>query len=277
MEYSTDVAQFGNGLRTMAAGMADGLSTVAGRAAAHVRGGDSPGSSSCGGGSQPSISGATYAGISHGLQTVSRAAIIGLAAGGAIYGAWRFGPTIYRSWRRHVAVSRVTDGSYLTAGQQEAFDLLKSCVTGTFDEGEVYDIDNTAVPPAAQPAAGDGANQNTPAPRVYSNPYKGDSSRLRPNRSFWVFLAATARARFGLLHATPANRAMVYQWCVREAQSLTATSRQPTGSIRADHLRRFVPMVVLSVFVKSTEDLDLEVVESLLNDMGRLKSGTESW
>nr|WRQ65438.1 hypothetical protein [Tolivirales sp.] len=277
MEYGTDIAQIGDGVRSLAAGVADGISTLAGRAAASVKGGSGPGNGSGCGGPQPSASGAAYAGVCDGLKTISRAAIIGVAAGTALYGAWRLGPTIYRSWRRHVAVSRINDRSNWSAPKQEAYDTLKACVTGSLDEGEVYDTEPSTNPPPAQPPAGAGPNPAPAPPRLFINPYKGDSSRLRANRSFWVFLAASARARFGLLHATPANRAMVYQWCIREAQSLTATSRQPTGSIRADHLRRYVPLVVLSVFVKSEEDIALEAVESMLNDIGVLKTTEESW
>jgi len=219
------------------------------------------------------------------LGATGAAAITGFVACAAWHGAKR----AYRLWRRRAARVVLADSDNLPPRLLDQQQLIEGCVRGVHSEEDILvpsdgedeeQADNGApqgnapvdpppgvnVPlPPAQPA-----RQRRPR-RTYVDPYKGDPHRLAPHRSFWIRLAAEARARWGRISRTPANVDIVYQWCFREAQRLTSRPDQPEGSIRKEHLSLYLRTVVESVFVISSEEEALDDLVKMLGKAGKIR------
>lgn len=214
----------------------------------------------------------------------------GIAIGGAALLAYAGGRCCARLaglWRRRRALSKLGDRRGVAPGVCAAIDFATACVNGVYEEEDIVDVEQWEEEDAAPGAAGGAAGANAggeaqaaapPAPRrqrrrVYLNPYKGDFHRASVHQSFWVSLAAAARSRWGRIQRTTLNVEAVYQWCRREALTMTATRLQPGGSIRHEHLNRYLPMVVESVFVISTPEIDLDEAVRLIAAAGRVRGG----
>lgn len=215
----------------------------------------------------PRVGRALSKGVEEGVRGTAKY-IAGAAVCAAVgAGLYAYGPSLYRWYLRKRATARILDPDSLTAGQAEALELVRDCVTSDAPADELVDQHVT-------PAPEEGGE---PVMTPFINPYKGDRRPTRVHRGFWVLLGAKARARFGdNLRHTRENREMVYKWTMREAFEMTANPAQPQGSIRFDHLRRWLPLVVTSVFVKSQADLDHQEVLKLLEAAGRL-ANSDSW
>lgn len=275
MEQVVDVTKFADGLTAMAEGATAGIKQLVGSNRC-VPTPDVGGDSGVARSGKPAATSWWSAGVRDGTNTLARGATIVVGGGLACYAAWRYGPFLYRAWNRHYSNVTLSDAGKLTPSEEESLEDIRSCVRGTYDEDDFTEVVEGANAADAN-INDDGDEAEQPPPQHITNPYKGDSRRTRVVRSFWVALAQRARARFGPIRYTSANRDMVRSWCYREALALTARAQHPNGSIRHTHLAQWLPKVTAAVFVQSDADLALERVMALLEGCGRVRGDGAGW